>query len=144
MTCGAASFYARTTGGFPKLMGKESRKKWQCSFFYAKNLLADSDHVNLPGYVPGGPEERGNWKVNLKCPGLDMDLILKRVVDLQGDGGTKAPDLLLAFISARVSPLQHRSHKICFLGSNKDPTRNSSKELSAEQVSWRANKIVDV
>jgi hypothetical protein len=29
VTCGAASFYARRTAGFPKLMGKESCKKWQ-------------------------------------------------------------------------------------------------------------------
>jgi hypothetical protein len=46
--CGAASFYARTTAGFSKLTGKESCKKWQCSFFYAKKLLVDSDNVNLP------------------------------------------------------------------------------------------------
>jgi hypothetical protein len=29
VTCGAASFYARRTAGFPKLTGKESCKKWQ-------------------------------------------------------------------------------------------------------------------
>jgi hypothetical protein len=33
VTCGAASFYARKTAGFPKLMGKESCKKCQRSFY---------------------------------------------------------------------------------------------------------------
>jgi hypothetical protein len=38
VTCGAASFYARKTAGFPRMVGKQSCKKWQCSFFYVKNL----------------------------------------------------------------------------------------------------------
>jgi hypothetical protein len=54
--CVAASFYARPTGGFPKLSGKESCKKWQCSFFYAKNLVAGLDNINPPGFVPGAPQ----------------------------------------------------------------------------------------
>jgi hypothetical protein len=47
VTYGAASFYTRPTVGFPKLIGKESCKKWQCSVFYTKNLLADANHINL-------------------------------------------------------------------------------------------------
>jgi hypothetical protein len=68
VTCGAASFYARTIARFPKLLGKESCKKWQRSFFYAKNLREDADHVNLPPFVPGGPGERGSWKASLPSP----------------------------------------------------------------------------
>jgi hypothetical protein len=55
VTCEAAYFYARPMGGFPKLPGKESFKKWQCSFFYAKNLVAGSDNINLLSFVPGAP-----------------------------------------------------------------------------------------
>jgi hypothetical protein len=33
VVCGAASFYARKSADFPGLKGKESCKKWQCSFF---------------------------------------------------------------------------------------------------------------
>jgi hypothetical protein len=63
-----------------------------------------------------------------------MTIILKRIIALKGEGGLKAPDLLLAFMDACVSPLQRRSHKMCFLGSNRDPIRNSSKALSTEVV----------
>jgi hypothetical protein len=73
-----------------------------------------------------------------------MSNILKRVVDVQGEGGLKAPDLLPSFIDACVSPLQCRSHKMCFLGSNRYPTQNSSKELSTKEVAWKANKIAKV
>jgi hypothetical protein len=48
VTCGAASFYACKTAGFPGLKGKESCKKWQCSIFYVKNLKKGVDHINLP------------------------------------------------------------------------------------------------
>jgi hypothetical protein len=34
VVCETASFYARKTANFPGIKGKESCKKWQCSFFY--------------------------------------------------------------------------------------------------------------
>jgi hypothetical protein len=144
VTCGAASFYARKTAGFPKLTGKESCKKWQRSFFYAKSLGKDVDYVNLPPFESGGPGERDNWGASLPGPGPGMVSILQRIVALQVEGGLKPPDLLLAFIDARVSPLQLRSHRMCCLGSNRDPTRNSSKTLLAGVVAQKANKIAEV
>jgi hypothetical protein len=54
--CGTASFYARKTADFPGIKGKESCKKWQCSFFYARNLKEGEDHINLPPFEAGGPE----------------------------------------------------------------------------------------
>jgi hypothetical protein len=63
-----------------------------------------------------------------------MVKILQRIVALQTDGNLKPSDLLLAFLDARVSPLQRRSHKMCFLGSDRDPTRHSSRVLTAVEV----------
>jgi hypothetical protein len=54
-----------------------------------------------------------------------------------------ARDLLTAFVSARVVPLQRRAHKMCFLGSNRDPSRTTSVELTSEQVVRRVNKIAN-
>jgi hypothetical protein len=93
VTCGAASFYARKTAGFPKLLGKESCKKWQRFFFYTKNLRKDVDHVNLPHFESGGPGERNNWSASLPGPGPDMALILKRIFALQGEGAEGAKPL---------------------------------------------------
>jgi hypothetical protein len=73
-----------------------------------------------------------------------MEKILQRVATLQTEGGLEPTDLLLAFLVARVSPLQCRPHKMCFLGSTRDPTRHSSKALSALEVARKANRITDI
>jgi hypothetical protein len=73
-----------------------------------------------------------------------MEKILQRVTTLQTEGGLEPTDLLLAFLVARVSPLQRRLHKMCFLGSARDPARYSSKALSALEVARKANRIADV
>jgi hypothetical protein len=141
--CGTASFCARKTADFPGIKGKESCKKWQRSFLYAKNLKEGEDHINLPPFEAGGPE-RDNWSSALPRLSPDMEEILLRVTTLQTEGGLEPTDLLLAFLVARVSPLQRRSHKMCFLGSARDPTRHSSKALSALEVARKANRIADV
>jgi hypothetical protein len=141
--CGTASFYARKSADFPGIKGKESCKKWQRSFFYVKNLRVDEDHINLPPFEAGGPEWE-NWSAAPPRPSPDMEKILQRVTTLQTEGGLEPTDLLLAFLVARVSPLQRRSHKMCFLGSARDPTCHSSKALSALEVARKANRIADV
>jgi hypothetical protein len=73
-----------------------------------------------------------------------MEEILQRITTLQTEGGLEPPDLLLTFLVARVSPLQRCSHKMCFLGSARDPTRHSSKALSALEEARKANRIADV
>jgi hypothetical protein len=60
------------------------------------------------------------------------------------EGNLKPSDLLLAFLDARVSPLQRRSYKMCFLGSARDPTRHSSRALMAVEVAQTANRITEV
>jgi hypothetical protein len=141
--CGTASFYARKTADFPSIKGKESCKKWQRSFFYVKNLKEGADYVNLPPFDANGPA-RDSWSVSLPQPSSDMEKILQRISTMQTEGGLEPSDLLLAFVVARVSPLQHRSHKMCYLGSAKDPTRHSSRVLSALEVARKVNCIADV
>jgi hypothetical protein len=143
VVCGMASFYARKTADFPRLKGKESCKKWQRSFFYMKNLKEGADHINLPPFDANGPE-RDSWSAPLPRAAPDVEKILQGISALQKEGGLKPHDLLLTFLVARVSPLQRRSHKMCFLGSARDPTRHSSKELSATEVARKANRVADV
>jgi hypothetical protein len=113
VTCRGASFYARKTAGFPKLTGKESCKKWYCSFFYVQNLRKDVDCVNLPPFDVGGPVKRDNWSAYFLGPGTDMANILRRIVALQAEGSLKPSNLLLGFLD-RSDGL----HQMCFL----DPT----------------------
>jgi hypothetical protein len=144
VTCGAASFYARKTAGFPGLKGKESCKKWQCSFFYVKNLKKGIDNINLSPFDTSGPGERDIWSASLPNSSPDMAKILQQIVTLQAEGGLKPSDLLLAFLDARVSPLSRRSDKMCFLGSNRDPSRHSSRVLTVVAVAQKVNRIAEV
>jgi hypothetical protein len=70
--------------------------------------------------------------------------ILQRITALQKEGNLKPSDLLLAFLDARVLPLQCRSYKMCFLGSARDPTRHSSRMLAAVEVAQKVNRIAEV
>jgi hypothetical protein len=142
IVCRADSFYARKTAGFPGLKVKESCKKWQRSFFYVKNLKKGIDYINLPPFDASGPGEHDSWSASPPRAGPDMAKVLQRIVALQAKGGLKPSDLLLAFLDVRVSPLQHQSHKMCFLGSDRDPTRHSSKALTT--VAQKANRIAEV
>jgi hypothetical protein len=144
VVCGAASFYARKTANFLGLKGKESCKKWQRSFFYVKNLKKGADYINLPPFDANGPGEQNSWSASLPRPTPDMVKILRRISALQTDGDLKPSDLLLAFLDASMSPLQRRSHKMCFLGSDRDPTRHSSRALTAVEVAQKANRIAEV
>jgi hypothetical protein len=133
----------RKTADFPGLKGKESCKKWQRSFFYVKNLKEGANYINVPPFDANGPEQ-DSWSAPLPHPTPDVAKILQLVTALQKDGSLKPSDLLLAFLDARVSPLQRRSHKMCFLGSARDPTRHSSKALTAIEAAQKANRIADV
>jgi hypothetical protein len=144
VVCGAAFFYARKTADFPRLKGKESCKKWQRSFFNVKNLKKEANYINLPPFDANGPGERDSWSAPLPRPTPDVLKILQRITALQKEGGLKPSDLLLAFLDAHVSPLQRPSHKMCFLGSARDPTRHSSRVLTAIEVAQKANRIADV
>jgi hypothetical protein len=127
----------------PSIKGKESCKKWQRSFFYVKDLKKGTYHVNLPPFDANGPA-RDNWSVPLPHPSPDMEKILQRISTMQTEGDLEPADLLLAFVVACLSPLQRRSHKMCFLGSAKDSTRHSSRILSALEVVRKVNRIADV
>jgi hypothetical protein len=143
VVCGTASFYARKTADFPGIKGKESCKKWQRSF-YVRNLKEGVDHINLPPFDASGPGERESRSAPLPRPSPDVTNMLQWITALQKDGNLKPSDLLLAFLDARVSPLQCRSHKMCFLGSARDPTCHSSRALAAVEVAQKANRIAEV
>jgi hypothetical protein len=107
-----------------------------------KNLKKGANYINLPPFNANGPGERDSWSASLPRPMPDMVKILQRIT--QKEGNLKPSDLLLAFLDARVSPLQRRSHKMCFLGSARDPTRHSSRALTAIEVAQKANRIAEV
>jgi hypothetical protein len=59
--CGAASIYARRNAGFPKVTLSNSLKKWQRTFFYARNIDPAIDRINLSPFANIVPAEKLNW-----------------------------------------------------------------------------------
>jgi hypothetical protein len=94
----------RKTAGFPKLTGKESCRKWQRSFFYVRSLGKNGDYVNLPPFESGGPAEQTTRALLFQAPARTWSKFFSGS-SLSEGRGLKVPALLLAFISAHVSPL---------------------------------------
>ena len=137
--CGAAAISPRRGLILPRVKGLDSVKKWLRSFFYVKNST-EEDKIRLPQFVLGTPESRTNWDFNPKNRYAELKVIHKQIEHLVKDGLT-ADDLLRAFISRRVSPLQQRTHKICYMSGRLDPNRTSTFELSKAEVFRRVKAI---
>jgi hypothetical protein len=137
--CGAATIMSRKGSDFPKIELLESCKKWQKSFFYVKNTT-DEDLLNLPPFVDEPPTAMKNWTYNPKTTVGPVNA-LHRIKGELRDAGLTPQDIVAYFISRHVSPLQHRSHKICQMSGPMDPTRHLTHELSPADILRRVKDI---
>ena len=144
--CGAAALSPRRFSILPRVKGSDSVKMWQRSFFYVKNSTP-TDKIRLPEYAPGVPSNRSNWKYTPDEDVLELKLIHSQIVELK-DKGLTSDDILRCFISRRISPLQLRTHKICYTSGRLDPNRTSVHILDKYEIYKRvkaiaATKMVD-
>jgi hypothetical protein len=137
--CGTATIMSQKGSDFPKVELLESCKKWQKSFFYVRNTT-DVDLLNLPPFVDVPPLAMKNWTYNPKSSVTVVNALDRVKVDLR-DAGLTPQDLVACFISRRISPLQHRSHKICQMSGPMDPTRHSTHELTPADILRRVKDI---
>ncbi|KAK1625911.1 hypothetical protein QYE76_000226 [Lolium multiflorum] len=119
--CGACILTPRQGSPFYKFSGLESCRSWQQTFFYVRNLIP-IDFINLPAYAPGAPS-RANWKFNPKDTHVETNRIIRFMGELNKNTDITADDIVCAFISHRVLPLQPRAHKIGQMRGRRDPTR---------------------
>ncbi|KAM0839714.1 hypothetical protein ACQ4PT_060137 [Festuca glaucescens] len=142
-TCGAASLYPRRDVPFPKIPTSESVKKWQTTFFYVENVNLAKDLINLPAYSSAPPTAKLNWGHDSKSndPAAEVNRLMERLRDCITQQGLTATDLIAAFVSWQVLPLQKRVHKICYMSGRLDPTRTSKIELSSGGVARQVNAI---
>jgi hypothetical protein len=136
--CGAATVVPRLGSIFPRIQGLESHNKWLRSFFYIKNS-SNFNRINLPKFMMG-PPTKVNWNYDPKDLDKEVNLIHKAVFQLRKDG-LSAEDLLATFIGRRVSPLQHRPHKMCHMSGRHDPCRITTVELSRPQIYRRIKAV---
>ena len=68
--------------------------------------------------------------------------IMRLRVLTQSEGLT-GPDLLAAFVSRQVLPLQGRPHLICQMSGGRDPSRMCTKDMPHEEVALMVNYLSD-
>ncbi|KAM0829463.1 hypothetical protein ACQ4PT_066867 [Festuca glaucescens] len=137
--CGACILTPRQGSPFYKFFGLESCRAWQETFFYVWNA-GTSDFINLPAYLPGAPA-RTNWRFNPKEGHVETNWIVRYMEKLNDTPDICADDIMRAFISRRVLPLQRRVHKICQMTGRKDPTRITTFPLRKSDVVLKAKQI---
>jgi hypothetical protein len=137
--CGSCIVTARQGSPFYKFSGLESCRAWQETFFYVKNT-GTADFINLPDYVPGLPS-RANWRHNPGISHIETNRIVRFMEQLNKDTSICSDDIIRAFISRRVLPLQRRVHKMGQMSGRRDPTKITSFGLSKSNVVRKAKQI---
>ena len=137
--CGTAVISKRSGADCPKMPLDDSAKKWQNSFFYVRNHGAD--HINHPPFSIASPRVKTNWGYSLRRPSQEIVNLCERVMVMRTQEGLIGTDLLAAFITRQVLPLQRRSCLISKMVGLQDPNRMGSTRLSAEEVARGVNDI---
>jgi hypothetical protein len=137
--CGACILTPRQGSTFFKFSGLESCRAWQESFFYVRNSGA-SDYINFPAYVPGKPSKT-NWRYNPRENHDETNRIVRYIEDLKDTTRISSDDIVRAFVSRRVLPLQRRAHLICQMTGRRYPTRITTFGLRKSDVVLKAKQI---
>ena len=129
---------------FPVITLIQSVKKWQKSYFYVRNIAPRGNYINLPAYVAGPPAgRRPQWSFRAVTLTPAGSAAVARVRELTQAEGLTGPDLLAAFVTRRVLPLQSRPHLICQMSGQLDPSRMCTKEMPREEVAYMVNYLAN-
>ena len=138
--CGAAVIYVRQADSYPHPTPPQSIKDWQMGFSYVSNPPdEDRDLMNLPEFsLP--PSSQHNWSEKPGEGDTDIDHQMARIAELM-DEGLVATDLVVAWLSRRVLPLQRRCHRICDMSGRLDPSRISTFQMDMADFLHRMKMI---
>ena len=119
-------------------------KLWQKSYFYVRNVAPQGDYANLPAYVAGPPAgRRPQWSYRAVTLTPAGNAAVARVRVIIQSEGLSGPDLLAAFVTRRVLPLQSRPHLICQMSGQLDPSRMCTKDMPHEEVAYMVNYLAN-
>ena len=101
------------------------------------------DHLNLPPYSGVQlPAAQPNWSYDPWRNDDDTLLTADRLRELVAEGLT-SHDLLMAWVSRQVIPLQRQPHKLCYLSGLRDPSWTAREVMYEEEAAQLASAIID-
>ncbi|KAK1626742.1 hypothetical protein QYE76_001057 [Lolium multiflorum] len=109
--------------------------------FYNLRINSIQDpQLPIPKPVVHAPA-RTNWRFSPKNSHDETDRIIQFIKTLNNSTNICADDIVHAFVSRRVVPLQRRAHKMCQMTGRFDPTRITTFLLSKSDVVAKAKQI---
>ena len=88
-----------------------------------RDIAPRGDYINLPAYVAGPPAGRlPQWSFRAETLSQAGNAAIARLRVMVQSEGLTGPDLLAAFVTRRVLPLQSRPHLICQMSGQLDPS----------------------
>ncbi|KAK1644201.1 hypothetical protein QYE76_062006 [Lolium multiflorum] len=129
--CGSCIIGSRQGSPFFKFSGLESCRLWQTTFFYVKNDGA-ADLINLPAFNPA-PPTKTNWGY-YPSNHIETSRVVRFMEKLKKDIDICSDNIIRAFISRQVLPLQRRAHKMSEMYGPGDPTKITGLPLSKADV----------
>src|SRR3954465_4136608 len=143
--CGTISFKIRPGRRFPDIVGHESCKNWQQTYFYGLDIPLASQEVTYPDFVDGAAAEASTWRSHASLPSdIDASRAIRRI-EWFIDMGLTGLDLSMCWFVRRIQPLQHRS-KLMHEYSNdrRESLRISEDNFSSDFVKLHLKDIVKV
>ncbi|XP_034604281.1 uncharacterized protein [Setaria viridis] len=122
---------------YPVYYLKASQFGWTSLWFYAK--LPQSCRLTFKGETL---KETNNWKdVLLLSP--EQEKQVRQIEELSNQGLTGV-DIVHDYLKHRISPLRRRAHLSCNYTGPTDPTRDSDKDISEEDIESRLSYLLDL
>src|SRR3954462_4297793 len=143
--CGTISFKIRPGRRFPDIVGHESYKNWQRTYFYGPDIPLAGREVTYPDFADGAAAEVSTWRSHASLPSyLDASRAIRRI-EWFLETGLTGLDLAMCWFIRRIQPLQHRAkfmHE--YTSDRRDTLRISEDNFSSDSIKFRLKDIVKV
>ena len=110
----------------------DSVRGWQSTWFYCKDVASPNMSTGLPPFTLERPTTPRTLHMT-EVEKVQVGILVNAVVDLI-HGGVTGMDLLEAFLSRQIQPLQVRDHTMWHYSVTEDTTRTHLEEVSKETV----------
>src|SRR4051812_39025778 len=143
--CGTISFKIRPGRRFADIVGHESCKNWQRTYFYGPDIPLSCREAMYPDFVGGAAAEVSTWRSHSSLPSnLDASRAIRRI-EWFVETGLTGLDLAMCWFIRRIQPLQHRTKVMHeYTGDRRDTLRISEDNFSSDSVKFRLKDIVKV